>query len=105
MLINATVRLCCFPFDRNTVKKPFVVIKKTPAKKRKSVSTPNADEIGLNTTFTLESDSEQEVDEEVKKIENKIPEMNDLEKAVVEESLQQMIKRIEDVCTNILFCV
>ena len=85
-------------FARNTVKKPFMVIRKTPAKKRKSVASPNAEEIGLNTTFTLESDDESENDDiMVKKIEQRIPQMNDIEKAVVEESLKEMIERAKNV--------
>ena len=91
-----------FLFYRNTVKKPFVVIRQTPGKKRKPATPSNEDEIGLNTTFTFESESEEEADDEVKQIKKRIPQMNELEKAVVEESLQQMIERVNNVSVAFL---
>jgi len=78
----------------NTIKKPFVTIRKTPAKRRRSNAPYNDEEVALNTTFTLESDDENEADDDVRRIEKKIPQMNDLEKSVVEESLQELMERV-----------
>ena len=75
-----------------------MVIRKTPGRKKKSAASPDAEEIGLNTTFTFESDNESETDDNtVKKIEQRIPQMNDIEKAVVEESLKEMLERAKNV--------
>ena len=80
-----------------------MTIRKTPAKRRRSSAPDNDEEIGLNTTFTLESDGENEADEDVRRIEKKIPQMNDLEKSVVEESLQELMERVNKVSSNDAF--
>ena len=45
----------------------------------------------------MESDSENEIEDEGKDMEPKMPRINDIEKAIVEESLNQMIERIDQV--------
>eukprot|EP00795_Rhopilema_esculentum_P002547 gene2547-743_t len=75
----------------NTVKKPFVV-QKTP-KRRKTFSP--SDDVGLNTTFTMDTSGEGEVDDDVVNVEKRIPKMNAIEESIVAESLQQMIARLD----------
>ena len=80
-----------------------MTIRKTPAKRRRSNAPYNDEEVALNTTFTLESDDENEADDDVRRIEKKIPQMNDLEKSVVEESLQELMERVNKVSSNAAF--
>ena len=85
-----TIYFICY---RNTVKKPFVV-QKTP-KRRKTFSP--SDDVGLNTTFTMDTSGEGEVDDDVVNVEKRIPKMNAIEESIVAESLQQMIARLDKV--------
>ena len=88
-----------FYFLRNTVKKPFVVLQKTPHPKNKALMATTPENTKLNTTFTFEmSDDENAEDNEISKIEKRIPMMNAIEASVVEESLRSMIDRIQQVC-------
>ena len=81
-----------------------MVLQKTPHPKNKGLmaTTPEItapENTQLNTTFTFEmSDDENAEDNEVSKIEKRIPMMNVIEASVVEESLRGMIDRIEQVC-------
>lgn len=52
----------------------------------------------LNTTFTFEmSDDENAESDEVSRIKKRIPMMNEIEASVIEESLRNMIDRVEQV--------
>eukprot|EP00794_Sanderia_malayensis_P020430 gene20430-22443_t len=90
-----------------TVTKPYVVIRKTPAQKRSVSMTKNnvndkedediEDELNRTFTFDDETDGEKMEQEETAK-EN--PKMNEIERTVIEKSLQDILKRIQQQETS-----
>ena len=78
------------------MKRPFVVLRRTPARKQTASNSETAEPVDLNTTFTLEEEDEQ--DEAVKsQVDQSIPNMNKIERGVLEDSLKQILVRIEKV--------